>query len=187
LKHLRNRTVTTASGSAALSVRSRPTWPGVRRTRRRVVTRGVVGGLVAGAVDVGAAALINHQSITFILHAIAGGLLAEKSFAGGGATALLGALLQEAMGALIGLIFGAAGLRAELLLRRWVASGLLYGAIIFVVMNFVVVPLSAWHRWPHFSTGKLLASFTAMLLFGLIIACFCAAPGRESSQESRQR
>jgi len=37
-------------------------------------------------------------------------------------------------------------------------------------MNYGVVPLSAWHVIPHFSTAHLLENIAAMVLFGLIVA-----------------
>jgi len=39
-------------------------------------------------------------------------------------------------------------------------------------MNYVVVPLSAWARWPHFTPHTFAANMAAMLLFGLIVAFF---------------
>jgi hypothetical protein len=44
--------------------------------------------------------------------------------------------------------------------------------IIFFVMNYVVVPLSAWKSAPHFTAVKFAANMAAMLLFGLIVAFF---------------
>ena len=44
--------------------------------------------------------------------------------------------------------------------------------IIFFVMNYAVVPLSAWARWPHFTADKFAENLLAMLLFGLIVAFF---------------
>jgi uncharacterized membrane protein YagU involved in acid resistance len=141
-------------------------------TSRPLITAALAGGVVAGTIDIGAACLINGRSIPFILHAIAGGLLAQRSFAGGAATALLGAVLQEGMGILIAAIYVVAGEWLPQLRRRWVSCGLAYGVVIFFVMNYVVVPLSAWRRFPHFSPGKFAANLAAMLLFGLIVAFF---------------
>jgi hypothetical protein len=141
---------------------------------RALITASLAGGVIAGTIDIGAACLINGRSVPFILHAIAGGLLAQRSFAGGAATALLGGLLQEAMGILIATIYVVAGEWLPALRRRWVRFGLAYGVVIFLVMNYVVVPLSAWRRFPHFSPTKLAANLAAMLLFGLIVAYFAS-------------
>jgi uncharacterized membrane protein YagU involved in acid resistance len=56
--------------------------------------------------------------------------------------------------------------------RRWTLSGLTYGVIIFFVMNYVVVPLSAWKSAPHFTSLKFAENMAATLLFGLLVAFF---------------
>jgi hypothetical protein len=147
-----------------------------------VIARAALGGVIAGVIDVGSACLINHRSATFVLHAIAGGLLAERSFAGGAETVFLGAALQEAMGILIAVIFALIGSFTPILRRRWVICGLAYGVVIFVVMNYVVVPLSAWHRFPAFSVGHAFANLAAMLLFGLIVAFFARDTAGSSAE-----
>src|ERR1700680_5290310 len=128
---------------------------------RAFVKAALWGGVGAGTIDIGAACLINDRSIPFILHSIAGGLLAERSFAGGAWTAILGLILQESMGILIAAIYVAASRFLPALTRRWALSGLLYGAGIFVVMNYVVVPLSAWRAIPTFSASTLAVNLAA--------------------------
>jgi hypothetical protein len=140
-----------------------------QRTLKAILT----GGLIAGTVDIGAACLINGRSVPFVLHTIAGGLLARRTYAGGWQTALLGLVLQELMALLIAAIYVFAARYIRALTGRWIAWGLLYGVVIFVVMNYVVLPLSAWHVVPHFSAWKAFANLLAMLLFGLIVA-FCS-------------
>ena len=142
------------------------------REPRSVVVAAVLGGIVAGTIDIGAACLINQRGIAFILHSIAGGLLANRSFQGGATTAWLGLLLQELMGILIAAIFDNASRALPALRRRWLLCGLAYGVVIFWVMNYIVVPLSAWHVVAHFSPAKLVANLLAMLLFGVIVAFF---------------
>src|SRR5438552_2068657 len=56
--------------------------------------------------------------------------------------------------------------------RWWIAGGLAYGVGIFFVMNYVVVPLSAVHRVPHFTVQTFVENMLAMLLFGVIVAWF---------------
>ena len=129
------------------------------------------GGLVAGTVDIAAAALINMIDPLVILRAIASGLLGRAAFAGGLPVSLLGLVLQWAMSLLIAAIFVLAAQRLAWMRQRWVAAGLAYGVVVFVVMEFVVVPLSA-ARNPHFTAVSLLENVLAMLLYGLIIAFF---------------
>jgi hypothetical protein len=141
--------------------------------------RGILlGGIIAATIDIGAACWITGRSVTYILHVIAGGLLAKAAHSGGTRTALLGLALQLLMGVIIAAIYAAGARIMPVLHRRWIAGGLAYGVIIFFVMNYVVVPLSAWRHMPPFPPPKFLANMAAMLLFGLIVAFF----GRRSSR-----
>ncbi len=138
----------------------------------------LLGGIIAATIDIGAACLINMRSPEFILHAIAGGLLAKQAYSGGASTAVLGLLLQEGMGILIAAIYAAGITLIPSLRPRWMLSGLLSGVLIFAVMNYVVLPLSAWHSVPHFSPAKFIANLIAMLVFGVIIAAMQARAPR---------
>jgi uncharacterized membrane protein YagU involved in acid resistance len=129
------------------------------------------GGFVAGSLDILAAALINRVDPLIILRAIASGLLGRAAFQGGLPVAALGVLLQWAMSLLIAAIFVFAAGRMAWLGRRWIAAGLLYGVVVFVVMEYAVVPLSAAAK-PHFTARSLVENLLAMLLFGLIVAFF---------------
>jgi hypothetical protein len=147
--------------------------------RARGVLSGILlGGIIAATIDIGAACLITGRSVAYILHVIAGGLLAKASFAGGTRTVLLGLALQLLMGVIIAAIYAAASGLMPALRRRWILGGLGYGVIVFFVMNYVVVPLSAWKAAPHFTVPKFLAHMAAMLLFGLIVAYFLRRSSR---------
>jgi hypothetical protein len=141
---------------------------------RELIAAALAGGIVAGTIDIAAACLLNGHSIRGVLHAIAGGLLGEQAFAGGMRTVILGAVLQEAMAVVIAAVFVAATLLIPVLRRHWIQGGVLYGVVIFFVMNYVVVPLSAWHVWPHFSVAQFFSNLLAMLLFGSIVAYFAS-------------
>ncbi|MHB8405935.1 MAG: hypothetical protein ACYDCJ_10975 [Gammaproteobacteria bacterium] len=147
------------------------------KTQHRVLWIAILwGGIVAGTIDIGAAALINGLSPVIILHAIASGLLGKASFNEGAPAAILGLGLQWGMSLIIAGLFVAATRRLPVLTRRWIASGSGYGVVIFLVMNYVVVPLSAapWNPWKRqFSVEKFIENFLAMILFGLIVA-LCA-------------
>lgn len=132
----------------------------------------LLGGLIAGTIDIGAAALINLVSPLRILQFIAGGLLGRAALVGGAPIELLGLALQWGISLVIAAVYVVACASLPILRRRWVVGGLAYGVVIFAVMNYVVVPLSAWARWPHFTAEKFLENLLAMLLFGLIVAFF---------------
>lgn len=142
------------------------------RNSRSALSAIVLGGIVAGTIDIFAASLISGRDVMYILHIIAGGLLGRRALSGGMPAALLGLLLQELMGMIIAAIYVFAAGPLPLLKRRWLVCGLLYGVVIFLVMNYVVVPLSAWRHWPQFTPAKFLENLAAMLLFGVIVAFF---------------
>ena len=143
----------------------------MNEARRKVGAAILWGGLVAGTIDVGAASLINMASPLIILRAIASGLLGRAAFAGGLPVSLLGLLLQWAMSLLISAIFVLAARRLAWMRQRWVAAGAAFGVVVFVVMEYVVVPLSAAAS-PHFTVLSLIENLLAMVLYGLIIAFF---------------
>ena len=137
---------------------------------------------MAGTVDIGAAALINMIDPRVILRFIAGGVLGKAALQGGAAVAWLGLFLQWGMSLVIAAIFVLAALRLRWLTARTVLAGLAYGVVVCVVMNYVVMPLSAWHRINHFTPASLAWNLLAMLVYGLIIAIcarrFLGAPPR---------
>ncbi len=129
-------------------------------------------GLTAGTIDIGAACLINWLSPPAILKAIASGVLGQASFRMGLPAAILGLALQWGMSCLIAAIYVVGAGQCKLQRRWWIAAGLAYGLVIFVVMNYVVMPLSAVGHRPTFSAARLAGNLLAMSLFGLIIAYF---------------
>ena len=139
----------------------------------------VAAGVVAGTIDIGAASLINRLRPVVILQAVASGLLGKGAFAGGAATASVGLLIQWAISILIAAIYLMVTVPWPGMRRRWCLTGVLAGVVIFVIMNYLVVPLSAAPFRPHFGLHQLLTEFTpykfvanllAMILFGLIVA-----------------
>ena len=139
----------------------------------------LAGGLAAATVDIAAASLINWRNPAFILQFIASGLIGASVVHLGFAGVVLGLILQWLMGVIIASIFFLAALlvgRARVLSGgRWIAAALGYGVVIFVVMNYIVMPLSAVHRVPHFTSLKAIENLLAMFLFALIVA-LCARP-----------
>lgn len=139
----------------------------------------VAAGLIAGTLDIGAASLINRLSPVVILQAVASGLLGKGAFAGGAATASVGLLVQWGISILIAAIYLMVTAPWRGMRRRWFLTGVLAGVVIFLTMNYLVVPLSAAPFRPHFGLHQLLTVFTpykfvanllAMILFGLIVA-----------------
>ena len=139
-------------------------------SRRSIATTILLGGLIAATLDIWAASAISGKDAGFILQFIASGLIGKPAFEGGAGAMLLGLALQELMGLMIAAVFVLASLRLPWLRRRWIASGLAYGAVIFAVMNYVVLPLSAINQLPRFTPESFTKNLAAMLAFGLIIS-----------------
>lgn len=149
---------------------------------RSAATSGIrpilVGGLVAGTLDIGAAALINRVNPVLIAHYIASGALGKAAFSLGASAAYLGLVLQWAMSIVIAAIYWFVTARMPRLRERWWLGGLLAGVVIFLVMNLIVMPFSAAPVTLHeviarFRPTKGAENLSAMLVFGLIVA-YCA-------------
>jgi hypothetical protein len=78
-----------------------------------------------------------------VLQYIASSLLGAQSFSGGLATAGLGAVVHFAIALVVAAIYILASRRVTVLRTQWVLLGLLFGAAVWVVMNLVVLPLTA--------------------------------------------
>ena len=85
-------------------------------------------------------------------------------------TSALGFLLQLAMSVVIAAIYGLASLWLPILAMMWITTGLAYGVGVFVVMTYVVVPISAAPSRPPPGISKIAKDLVAMLGFGLIVA-----------------
>jgi len=138
----------------------------------------LVGGLVAGTVDIGAASLINSVSPVLICHYIASGILGKAAFSGGAPAACLGLLLQWAMSLVIAAIYWWVSARLPRLRERWWLGGILAGVVIYLVMNFIVMPFSAAPVTLREVIARLrpvkgAEDLLAMLVFGSIVA-YCA-------------
>ena len=147
----------------------------------------LLGGLVAGSVDIGAASLINMASPLAVMRAIASGLIGTAAHGGGLPVELLGLLLQWAMGMIIAAIYMLATAKLPGMRRRWIPTGIAAGVIIYFVMVYLVLPLSAAPFRQEFSLAAFVKNFAfdadfiknmlAMMLFGLIVAFFAKDVG----------
>lgn len=108
----------------------------------------LVGGAVAGALDIIYAfvfyGLRSGVSPLRILQSIASGLMGRASREGGLVTGALGLFLQFFIAISAAAVYYIASRYLPVLRRRPVLSGIVYGVVVYVVMNFVVVPLSAF-------------------------------------------
>lgn len=115
----------------------------------------------------------NAKGVTQVFQSIAVGVLGKASYEGGMATALLGVGLHVAMAISFVAICIALSFRFRLLLEKPVVSGLLYGVGLYVVMNFVVMPLSRVGASPSFKHLDWIAmSVLVHMAFGVMCTLF---------------
>jgi len=117
-----------------------------------------------------------------VMQSVASGLLGQAAYDGGAATAALGVCLHYLMAFVIAAIFYFASRRLSFMTKRAVISGLLYGACVYVVMNFVVLPLSAFPTQMTYTPVRVAINVVAhMILFGLPIALVTRAASLRST------
>ncbi|MGZ9114679.1 MAG: hypothetical protein ACXW3K_08650 [Brevundimonas sp.] len=110
---------------------------------RHIIPAAALAGLAGGAADILTAFVIYRPAPPMrILQAVGSGLLGAASFQGGAGSAAVGLIAHFVIAIIFAAIFIAAALQAPVALRRPVLSGLLYGVVVYGVMNAIVVPLS---------------------------------------------
>jgi hypothetical protein len=142
--------------------------------RPRALDTILYGGLVVGILD-GLFALIFYGLILGaqplrIFQSITAGLLGRAAYEGGTQTFLLGLLLHFVVATGIAAVYYVASLKLPFLIRHAVVCGLIYGMIAYLVMNYVVIPLSAIGPRP-FSLRLFVPAFIGhAVLVGLPVA-----------------
>lgn len=128
----------------------------------------VVGGLVAGTLDLTQAIILFGKNIPL---AIAGGLLGPEAFRGGAGTYILGVLLHFFIACSAAAIYFAASRKLRFLTEHPLVCGLFFGAAVQLVMSLVVLPLSALHAMGPYTYRDLVSGFLVhMVIVGLPIS-----------------
>jgi uncharacterized membrane protein YagU involved in acid resistance len=137
-----------------------------------------VGGSIAGALDILFAisfAAYGGRTPAWLLQTVATGLLGEDAYAGGWAAAALGLAGHFAMSFGWAALFVFAASRVPRLIEKPLMYGFLFGAIVFVTMRLVILPLSAFPYPVSFtSLGAGLDLVSHLFFFGLPIALAAA-------------
>ncbi len=135
------------------------------------------GGLIAGTLDILAAFVssgLRGVSPTRVLQAIASGLLGAEAFKGGFATAALGLVLHFFIATTATAVYYAASRKIKALVDQPIVCGLAYGIPVYVMMNLIVLPLSAVtfktsHAFAHVVTAVLILMFCVGLPIALVV------------------
>jgi uncharacterized membrane protein YagU involved in acid resistance len=137
----------------------------------------LAGGLVAGTLDIAYACVFwglkAGTSPERIFQSVAAGLLGRDSFKGGIATAALGLFLHYFIAISMSVAYYLVARHWAALREKPVAYGAAYGVVLYGVMNYIVVPLSAARGGG--SAGGLwiiLSILVHMFLIGVPIALF---------------
>jgi len=134
----------------------------------------LLGGLILGTTDLLFATSFwkigYGVSATRVMQSVARGVLGTSSFEGGVPTALLGTLLHYTIAIAMAATYYAVSRKFRMLTRWPVACGVAYGALLYLVMNFVVLPLSRVGM-PRFDNVLWVAlSIVMHTIFGVICA-----------------
>lgn len=134
----------------------------------------VLGGLVAGTLDICAAFLTAwlRRGVPpgAVLRFVASGLLGPAALTGGAKTAAIGLALHFLIATGATVVFYLASRKMLFLVERPVHFGLLYGVAVYLFMNFVVLPLSLVTRGTMTVSGFIIGLLTIMFCVGLPIA-----------------
>jgi hypothetical protein len=117
-------------------------------SRNSLLRLSLIGGIISGflhfLIQQGIVfGLILKTPIISSLQYVASGIMGDAAFTGGLATALLGLVLDFIMITIMAGVFIFSVDRIPLLRRNVIPGSILYGFGIFIVMNLIVLPLSA--------------------------------------------
>jgi uncharacterized membrane protein len=132
-------------------------------------------GLVAGTLDITENLVFNQlRGITpwKVFQYIASGLIGREAFQSGWASALLGVALHYVIALIWTGVFYVVARKFAIVMRRPVWSGLLYGGVVYLIMNFIVVPLSGVPHplRPITLVSRINAVLALLLCIGLAIS-----------------
>lgn len=142
--------------------------------RRSAVNTILLAGFVAGLMDI-AAAIISYyirtqNEPTKLFQFIASGVFGKEAFTGGTTMVLLGLLFHFMLAYIFAIAFYLIYPKIKLLSRNKIITGIVYGAIVWVIMNLVVLPLSNTPKLPFDPTQAAIGMAILMVCIGLPIS-----------------
>jgi hypothetical protein len=143
-----------------------------------------LGGFVIGTLDILYAIAFwypRRVAPARIFQSIAAGIYGPASFSLGTHSVAIGAALHYFIALCIVLVYWVASRRFEVLVRRPIASGSIYGVLVYVVMNYVVIPLSATKRPAFLLSWVVCSVLVHAFLIGVPAALFSRAAIKDNS------
>jgi uncharacterized membrane protein YagU involved in acid resistance len=134
----------------------------------------LIGGGIAATFDIVYACVRQAgygRSPEWTLQSVASGWLGNGAFEGGAAAAALGLVSHYAIMLVIAAVYWHASRRVAVLRMQPLLTGALFGILVYLCMNFVVLPLSAFPFHIKYTAAKLLEGFASHAVFiGIPIA-----------------
>ncbi len=130
----------------------------------------LIGGMIAGILDITAAcllsAILRGTAPIVVLQSVASGLLGMKAYDGGWSAGVLGLVCHFSIATIWSFIYCV--IKTQISIPKYTAIvGLVYGIFVYFMMNFVVLPLSAFPGKPTITIRGL---FIIMFCVGLPIS-----------------
>ena len=136
----------------------------------------LVGGGIAATLDIIYACISNAQygkTPLWVLQAVASGWLGASSFSSGMLGGFIGAASHYGILFVAASLYLVASTRFPALRVHAVASGAVFGALVYLFMNFVVLPLSAFPYRLTYTPMRILEGFASHALFVGIPIALC--------------
>ena len=140
----------------------------------------LLGGLIAGTLDITYACIFSYlrrgTRPSVVLQSVASGALGRSAFEGGAKTAALGLAFHFLIAFIAATVYYFASRVLRFMVTQAVICGILYGVLVYLFMNCVVLRLSAIHSttwpwsypWPALIGGLLIHMFGIGLPIALI-------------------
>ena len=133
-----------------------------------------VGGSIAATLDIAYAFVwlgVSNRSPLWVLQTIASGWMGRAAFTGGVAAGALGLASHYGISIAAAALYGLAVRGSTWIRVHWIAGGIAFGVLVYLFMNFVVIPLSAAPFGPQWTARAFIQGFIShALVFGLPIA-----------------
>jgi hypothetical protein len=130
--------------------------------------------LVVGTLDIAEVMIVSWLkggAPLRILQGIASGIYGKASFEGGTRTMLIGLALHFFIAAVVVAVYFLASRYLAILNRHPILTGAIYGGLVYLFMNFVVLPLAGMA--PRFTTFSVVNQlFCHIVLIGIVTGLF---------------
>ena len=146
---------------------------GVKRKRnawKLILTAGLLAAVLDGLAASISTYLVSGNTPDVVFKFVASGVFGKESFSGGSVMVLAGIFFHTLIACTWAFIYFQLFIRIPSLRKNWVVNGIAYGAMVWVVMNFVVIPLSNTPAITMTMAGSIRGMLILMVCIGLPIA-----------------